>query len=410
MLPDSKSPLPLPSLPWKTYDRVLCIPSYDEFEYLPQVLEDVVRLPHRPLVMIHNNCRVNSPKAVLENNQKLHQWLLSFPHISDGHCHLIEYNGIDLLLMDYSHPPRLFSETEGVGLARHELGELACLLIEKNVITEPWMWCTDGDVRLPQNYLDLPNQQHGVELMGYVHAPAPLELSLYEIGLRYYTLGLQWADSPVAFPTIGSCIVIHATTFKKIYGFPKRQAAEDFYLLNKAVKVAPVHYSNTKTLTIRGRPSDRVPFGTGQGMNSIAKANLQHFLYHPQIFVLLKVWITVLRTASDDALVAELSKIVPDYPYFKKLHKVMRQKCPESQRIRRRFVFFDCFQTMRWVHHLRDTHWSSLPIKEALNDAPFIDIPCDVERPSLINQSEWFDLQDAIFQYERNCRATTFQL
>jgi len=400
----------LPDLPWKTYDRVICIPSYDEYEYLPTVLDDVTTLPHKPLVMIHNNCRVNSPKNVLQNNQQLHTWLLSYQSTSDGHYHLIEYNGIDVLLIDYSHPPRLFASTEGVGLARHELGELACRLVQQNIVTHPWMWCTDGDVRLPKNYLDLPNQQEGVELMGYVHAPAPLELSLYEIGLRYYTMGLQWADSPVAFPTIGSCIVIHTRTFEKIYGFPKRQAAEDFYLLNKAVKVAPVHYSNTKTLTIRGRPSDRVPFGTGQGMNTIAEANLQHFLYHPHIFTVLKEWIQVLRSASDDTLIEELATIVPDYPYFKKLQKVMRQKCPESQRIRRRFVFFDCFQTMRWVHHLRDNHWPSIPIEEALIGASFIDLQCPIEKPSISNLAQWSEAQSAMYQHEKQCRAITFQL
>ncbi len=400
----------IPNLPFKQYERVICIPTYDEYAYLPQVLEDVSALPHTALVIIHNNCRVDSTDAVLNSNQQLHQWLLSFPHHSDGHNHLIQYKSTSILLMDYSHNPRLFPRTEGVGLARHMLGEMAVLLIDANIITCPWMWCTDGDVRLPNNYLDHPALKEGIELMGYYHSPAPLELSLYEIGLRYYTLGLQWADSPIAFPTIGSCIAIHATTFRKIYGFPKRQAAEDFYLLNKAVKVAPIHYSATKTLTIRGRPSDRVPFGTGQGMQSIANDNLQYQLYDPKIFTLLRNWISVMRTASDDTLIDELTDIVPDYPYFNKLRKTIQQPCPEKQRVRRRFVFFDCFQTMRWIHHLRDNHHPSIPIEQALIQAPFIDCTESIQSPSIHSANSWQTVQEHIFQSETQCRGRSFQL
>ena len=125
---------------------------------------------------------------------------------------------------------------------------------------------------------------------------------------------------------------------------------------------------------------------------------------------MLKEWIQVLRSASDDTLIEELATIVPDYPYFKKLQKVMRQKCPENQRIRRRFVFFDCFQTMRWVHHLRDNHWPSIPIEEALRGASFIDLQCPIEKPSISNLAQWSEAQSAMYQHEKQCRAITFQL
>ena len=180
-----------------------------------------------------------------------------------------------------------------------------------------------------------------------------------------------------------SCIAIHAKTFRSIYGFPKRQAAEDFYLLNKAVKVGPVQYSDTKTLTIRGRPSDRVPFGTGQGMKLIADQDLQSPLYHPRIFIELKKWIVVLKTASDEELIARLQEIGPDYPYYAKIQKVIKQPCPLAQRIRRRFVFFDCFQTMRWIHHMRDEHYPSIPIEDALYESPFIHL---AEKPHAIRK------------------------
>ena len=268
----------VPALPFASYERVICIPTYEEFDFIHAVLQDILSLPYQTLVLLNNNCRVDSPDSVKSNNQSLHIWLLNSPHHRDGDYYLIDWNDLHIVLIDRSHQDNQYPTHEGVGLARDELGQSTCALIDADIVTCPWLWCTDGDVRLPSNYLDIPIINNGVELMGYLHNPAPLELILYEIGLRYYTLGLQWADSPIAFPTIGSCIVIHANTFRSVYGFPKRQAAEDFYLLNKAVKVAPVHYSKHKTLTIRGRPSERVPFGTGQGMKSIIDQQYQYDL------------------------------------------------------------------------------------------------------------------------------------
>ena len=400
----------LPSLPFTQYERVICIPTYQEFEFISEVLQDILRLPYKTLLLLNNNCRSDSSDAVKVDNDHLHNWLLNFSHHSDKNLHLINWNGLHILLMDRSHSDNWYPPHEGVGLARDELGHLACLLIDKGIVTCPWMWCTDGDVRLPFNYLDHPSIKLGVELMGYTHSPAPLELILYEIGLRYYTLGLQWVDSPIAFPTIGSCIAIHAQTFRTVYGFPKRQAAEDFYLLNKAVKVGPVQYSSTKTLTIRGRPSDRVPFGTGQGMRLIAEQNLTCELYHPHIFTILKDWLSVLNHASDEDLLEQLRTIVPDYPYYSKIQKVLKQSCPVAQRIRRRFVFFDCFQTMRWIHHMRDTHYPSMPVEDALYDAPFIDIKDKIQAPSESTLDEWKTLQHQIYTQELSARDQLYKL
>lgn len=400
----------LPNLPFTQYERVICIPTYQEFAFIEAVLQDILSLPYKTLLLLNNNCRLDSSDTVKADNDQLHDWLLRFPHYSDSDSHLIISNDQHIVLLDRSHENNWYPPHEGVGLARNELGELACLLIDASIVTCPWIWCTDGDVRLPKNYLDLPQVSNGVELMGYIHKPAPLELILYEIGLRYYTLGLQWVGSPIAFPTIGSCIAIHAQTFRSIYGFPKRQAAEDFYLLNKAVKVGPVHYSDAKTLTIRGRPSDRVPFGTGQGMKHIAAQNLRYKVYHPAIFVVLKDWITILKTASDENLIERLRLIVPDYPYYGKIQKTIQQYCPPTQRIRRRFVFFDCFQTMRWIHHMRDTNYPSVPIEEALQEALFINDIGIPPTPSDSTTDEWTRLQHSIYTQELRARGQTYQL
>ena len=48
---------------------------------------------------------------------------------------------------------------------------------------------------------------------------------------------MKYARSPYAFHTIGSTMAVSANHYAKVRGFPKREAGEDFYLLNKLAKV-----------------------------------------------------------------------------------------------------------------------------------------------------------------------------
>ena len=166
--------------------------------------------------------------------------------------------------------------------------------------------------------------------------------------------------------------------------------------------MAPLLYSKDVTLSIRPRPSQRVPFGTGQGMQTILNNDLKHTLYNPNIFVLLKSWINILNTSQDDSLLDELKEIVPDYPYFKKIEKLVKQPCPRNQQIRRRHTFFDCFQTMRFIHHLRETHYPSIPWWEALNQSIFMKLP-KLEQDSISTE-----LQIQVADLEYTLRGNTY--
>ncbi|NDD04613.1 MAG: hypothetical protein EB078_06885, partial [Proteobacteria bacterium] len=114
---------------------------------------------------------------------------------------------------------------------------------------------------------------------------------LYEIHLRNYFLMLYEAESPFAFPSIGSCLAIQASSYAQVRGFPKRQAGEDFHLLNKLRKLGAIHYRKGEPISLRGRFSHRVPFGTGQSTTDIFRLLTQgdeYSLYNPASFVFLK--------------------------------------------------------------------------------------------------------------------------
>ena len=376
------------------YDRVICIPACQEYHYLPEALDSLSQLPYRKLVLVSNNCRIDSTEEVKRDNHQLHEWILQFPHRQNGNRYEIQYPNIDILYFDHSHDPWFFTPRQGVGLARKNLATEAIRLIEAGLVQSKWIWCSDADVLFPMNYLEEPSQKNGTVLFGYFHRPAPPELLLYEASLRYYSLGLKKAGYPLAFPTIGSTICIHKDTYLKSHGFSDRQAAEDFYLLNKAAKIHPVHYSKECTITIKGRPSSRVPFGTGQAMQSIKADNCTLNSYAPVIFERLETWVDALYHCSDSELLPRLQHLVPDYPYFKKFQKVLRQKANPRTSIRRRFEFFDPFQVMRFIHHLRDHHHPSIPLQEALQTASFID--------SYHSTQSLEDLQQDLYQEEKS--------
>ncbi|MBR1834478.1 MAG: hypothetical protein IJ785_03095 [Bacteroidales bacterium] len=91
----------------------------------------------------------------------------------------------------------------------------------------------------------------------------------YECYMRHYLINLLLISSPYAFTALGSAIVFPLWAYRRVGGITPLQGGEDFYLLQKFAKTgtiercfaAPVH----SRLTVRpqGRPSQRVPFGTG---------------------------------------------------------------------------------------------------------------------------------------------------
>jgi len=106
---------------------------------------------------------------------------------------------------------------------------------------------------------------------------------MYEIYLRYYRLGLKMFDFPFAIHTIGSCFAIRAETYIKLGGMPPRQGGEDFYFLQKAVKMHPVYEVKQAIVFPSPRISDRVPFGTGPSVRTIVKKG-KYEVYNFELF------------------------------------------------------------------------------------------------------------------------------
>ena len=304
----------------------------------------------------------------------------------------------NVLIVDRATTGKFFPPDQGVGLARKIGCDLAIALIARGHLSCDFIHTTDGDAIVAPDYFSPPISQsslgldpsHVVTLWHqYRHeleSQESLSLCLYEISLRYYVLGLRFAESPFAFPTVGSTQAFTPKAYCEVRGFPRREAGEDFYLVNKLAKVGGVAFSKG-LVRLKARPSARVPFGTGAAMRKIemALANGAPFpLYHPQIFLWLKDWliemnafcehrdIDIVRNRLREKHQEPIITLLNSLKAWEALTIAMTTR-PQPDSCRRHLhTWFDAFRTLKFIHAARDNFlgWVHYPV--ALNEAPFL--------------------------------------
>jgi len=306
----------------------------------------------------------------------------------------------DLLLVDRFSESRKLPAKGGVGYARKIGVDMAVALVHAQRIKTRWIHCTDADVKLPGTYftcsnkLQDPRSKYSALVYPFSHrdfgeSSASNDViqatALYELSLRYYVAGMKYARSPYAFHTIGSTMAVSALHYAKVRGFQKREAGEDFYLLNKLAKVGTVlelaSGPDNGVIEIKSRRSDRVPFGTGAAVNKITELKdlVRDFLfYDPAVFELLGVWLGSLQKIWDSgspgltmasfsnnscpenhrqALLAGLEGIKTQQA----LEHAFRQSKNLDQFTRQMHTWFDAFRTLKLIHFLRDHCLPSMP-------------------------------------------------
>jgi hypothetical protein len=191
---------------------------------------------------------------------------------------------------------------------------------------------------------------------------------IYERWLRYLRLGLAWAGSRFAFHSIGSTLSVRAEPYAHVRGFPRRSAGEDFHLLAKLAKVGTVARLAGEPVRIRARRSNRVPFGTGPGVERVLAGD--ELVPDPSGFVALRSWLAALDTWSLDALEPELADAVERLGIRPRLDAIARD-FPAEQRPRRVAECFDALQTVRLLNRWGESH-PRVPFAEAARRSPFL--------------------------------------
>ncbi|MEE9254615.1 MAG: hypothetical protein V3U43_06745, partial [Pseudomonadales bacterium] len=215
-----------------------------------------------------------------------------------------------------------------------------------------------------------------------------------ELRLRLYVLGLFEAGSPWAFHTVGSVLKVSLPHYGKVHGFPKRAAGEDFYLMNKLAKSGFIENLVSEPVRISDRASSRVPFGTGPAISATAERNPLDFpVYHPDIFRLLKPWLSHLGMLCEerDTVVARgliawlrergVASVILDALNAVDADEIFRRSSAQHRRpaqlIRSLHTWFDAFKTMRSIHRVRAAQYGDVTLGRALGEFLGPDWPRD---------------------------------
>jgi len=277
----------------------------------------------------------------------------------------------------------------GVGLARKIGMDLALTQFNYSNSGKNILICLDADCTVSNNYLESiiqtfkqPNIHAAYvqyEHMLPENESEQLAIICYEIFLRYYVLGLQYANSPFAFPTIGSTMICDFESYIKVGGMNKKKAAEDFYFMEKLAKITEIKEISDAKVYPSNRGSWRVPFGTGQRVNRFfAGTHKEYLLYNPKSFDVLKSWLKIYNSEeifdaeyylkSATAIHKSLYDFLVQNSFEDSWNKILKNSKSDEQKQKQKQIWFDGFRTLKLIHYLRDNGFPLVNMFEALDE------------------------------------------
>jgi hypothetical protein len=261
----------------------------------------------------------------------------------------------------------------GVGLARKLGHDLVLPFLDYR--SDPLLISLDADTLVQPGYADaiinhFRSAVGGGAVIPFEHIPAEGEragwaIERYELFLRCYVAGLNYAGSPYAFHTVGSAMACRASAYLKCGGMNRRRAGEDFYFLQSLAKTSGVEQVQGTVVYPSPRRSNRVPFGTGRAVGAMLDNASEAIRFHrPECFHLLKAWLELAMNACTtresslcaqaEAVSANLGGFLEEQKFDGAWQRFLRQHdAPES--LHAAFHgWFDAFRTMKLCHYCAD--------------------------------------------------------
>ncbi len=421
-------PDPLDDIAAPASNLKLCIviPAMAELDTLPAVLDSLIKNAHRLAeaeVLVVVNAPKNAPPEILANNLETLAILKKHQKNSPLTVHTI----------DRTSPGRAFSpDKSGVGHARRagmdialrRLNSVGNALRTKNKKFDNGgiIACLDGDSPVGPGYIDhlldaFGDKKHLAGLCRYRH-PLPADpdhafaMVTYELWLRYGELCLRHARSPYAFQTVGSCTVITALGYAMADGMSRKQAGEDFYMLEKLIKVGgPDSIARLDHILVEpaARFSKRVPFGTGVAVSELAAdgeigdvaRRRYQFMTPVSAYTELGAFIDALPRAhtNPDALERHLAPTV--FAFLDTINgrtaieKLRKNHASTDQFTRAFHTWFDALRTKQYGHFAREflqEQWIFDAFSELLGPANTADLPrITPENAPLAHQILWLE-------------------
>lgn len=389
------------------YESALVVPAYAESDEFISTLvkQQAHRNPALPrLLILVVNERADAPAEASAANRQLLDSCFSrataSKELGSPFCTLHSFEdapGLDLLSVDMCQPSFRLRKKEGVGRARKLGTDIALLLYSKGALKSRFVGSTDCDVRLPLDYfetLEACSLASGSSalLFPYSHTVAEnaqiqARMCEVEASFRHYVLGLAWAGSPFAYHSLGSALAISLPHYARVRGFPNRQAGEDFHLLSKLAKLAPLRRLRWPQVVIETRVSHRAPFGTGPSLAKVLeqdKSGIEpRLFYDARAFQSLKVLLATLVQAADQNHMSR--QALDDLSELQRAEATRiwsglephLAHCPSGAHRRARLhESFDALATLQFIHQLhhpgglKKLTWRATAMAEGGSEAP----------------------------------------
>lgn len=369
-------------LPNANLGIIVVIPCFDEPDIIPTLmsLKNCTIPDKRVEVIVHINCALNTPQAVINRNKntlEICQKWMSQNSSEELQFHVIYHDDL---------PPK----HAGVGLARKVGLDEAVYRFEQIGAKNGILVCFDADAVCEQNYLKaIENhfKNHPKTPACSIHYEHPIEgntysldiynaIIEYELHLRYFINIQKYTGHPFAFQTVGSSMAVRSEAYKKQGGMNKRKAGEDFYFIQKFIQLGNFTALTTTKVIPSPRISHRVPFGTGRSITQQIANKGQHLMtYNPLIFDDLKSFfeqIEVLYTINSAAISAFIAQqnipirqFLTTLPFEKKVIEIQKNTTSFNRFKHRFFLWFNAFMVMKYTHFARDNFYKNVPIRAA---------------------------------------------
>jgi len=367
------------------YSNIIIIPALSEYENIEKLITSLelnskIFLDDTLIIFIANNLYSHSDK-IRNDNIKLIAYLRSYinkkkPLLNIG-------------IVDASTKNKVLPKKDGgVGFARKIGMDLALSYFNYNNKSKNLLISLDADCTVSNNYLEMISTKFNQNnyFAGYVNFQHTLPQEVekqkaiinYEIFLRYYVLGLQYAKSHFAFPSVGSTMICEVNSYIKVGGMNKRKAGEDFYFMEKLAKITNINKINGATVFLSARTSWRVPFGTGQRVSRyLLNEQNEYLLYSLKSFQVLKKWLGIFHSKDNFSSKYYLGKakkinlnlfnFLVKQGFEKNWNKILENSKTKEQIKKQKIFWMDGFKTLKLIHYLRDNEFPQENMFETLD-------------------------------------------
>ncbi len=271
------------------------IPAYCEKETLPFAIQSLImanRIGIAVNVVVLINCGINDSEKVQHESTELLKWCFEIKNEIDNN----DFCLLPIVRLNFS------DKEKGAGMARKAGLDQVVAWCHIHQVEDVNIACFDADATIDVNYFQsvsrfFDDKRNNAASIYYEHpiegVDFPFEvyqsIMLYELHLRYYRQALKWVGFPYAFHTVGSSMAFRASAYTKAGGMTRKQAGEDFYLINKLVYLGGYGEINSTRVMPSPRISHRVIFGTGATINQmISNGETSYETYNIEAFADLK--------------------------------------------------------------------------------------------------------------------------